>query len=159
MSTCHWCTSNEGHMSKVKVNFITLYSIDTHFDARTTDSFWKHCEKRGNNEQFLFFPQCFLLNLITVSPFVHIFDIIHLFAIELEEPKIGISDKGLTLTFNPIHTMTPFDAPGKQAFLKTLWKKEKLLVQAISPFPKMFSTLSKTEIINFAVFKVPIVAS
>ena len=26
------------------------------------------------------------------------------------------------------HTMTPFDAPGKQAFLKTLWVKEKLLV-------------------------------
>ena len=24
--------------------------------------------------------------------------------------------------------MTPFDAPGKQAFLKTLWEKEKLLV-------------------------------
>ena len=26
------------------------------------------------------------------------------------------------------HTMTPFDAPGKQAFLKTLWEKKKLLV-------------------------------
>ena len=26
------------------------------------------------------------------------------------------------------HTMTPFDAPGKQAFLKTLWEKEKLFV-------------------------------
>ena len=24
------------------------------------------------------------------------------------------------------HTMTPFEAPGKQAFLKTLWEKEKL---------------------------------
>ena len=24
--------------------------------------------------------------------------------------------------------MTPFDAPGKQDFLKTLWEKEKLLV-------------------------------
>ena len=24
--------------------------------------------------------------------------------------------------------MTPFDAPGNQAFLKTLWEKEKLLV-------------------------------
>ena len=24
--------------------------------------------------------------------------------------------------------MTPFDTPGKQAFLKTLWEKEKLLV-------------------------------
>ena len=42
-------------------------------------------------EQFLLFPQCFLLNQITVSPFVHIFDIIiSLFAAELEEPKIAL---------------------------------------------------------------------
>ena len=46
-------------------------------------------------EQFLLFPQCFLLNQITVSPFVHIFDIISLLAAEFEEPKIGILDKGL----------------------------------------------------------------
>ena len=32
---------------------------------------------------------------IVVSPFVHIFDILSLFAAELEEPKIGISGKGL----------------------------------------------------------------
>ena len=51
-------------------------------------------------------------------------DIISLFAAELEEPKIGISGKGLTHS----HTMTPFDAPGKQTFLKILWEKEKLLV-------------------------------
>ena len=43
-------------------------------------------------EQFLFFPQCFLLNQIIVSPFVHIFDIMSLFAAELEESKIGIWD-------------------------------------------------------------------
>ena len=45
-------------------------------------------------EQFLLFPQCFLINQRTVSPFVHIFDIISLFAAELEKPKIGISGKG-----------------------------------------------------------------
>ena len=50
----------------------------------------------GRNEQFLLFPQCFLLNQIIVSPFVHIFDIISLFAAEFKEPKIGISGKGLT---------------------------------------------------------------
>ena len=44
----------------------------------------------AHNEQFLLFPQCFSLNQITVSPFVHIFDTISLFAIELEEPKIGL---------------------------------------------------------------------
>ena len=50
----------------------------------------------ARNEQFLLFLQWFLLNQIIVSPFVHIFDIISLFADELEEPKIGISGKGLT---------------------------------------------------------------
>ena len=34
--------------------------------------------------------------------------------------------------------MTPFDGSGKEAFLKTLWEKEKWLVQAISSFPAMF---------------------
>ena len=69
------------------------------------------------------------------TPFVHIFDIIFLFAVELEEPKIDISVEGLIMMMPdhislfpdlPIeigiavlthsHTMTPFDAPGKQAF-------------------------------------------
>ena len=39
----------------------------------------------------------FLLKRITVSPFVHIFDIISLFAAEFEEPKIGLLGNGLTL--------------------------------------------------------------
>ena len=42
------------------------------------------------DEQFLLLPQCFLINLIIVCPFAHIFDIISLFAAELEDPKIGI---------------------------------------------------------------------
>ena len=46
-------------------------------------------------EQFLLLPQCFLLNGIYVSSFVHIFVIISFLAAELEEPKIGISGKGL----------------------------------------------------------------
>ena len=50
----------------------------------------------ARNEQFLLFPQRFRLIQITVSPFVHISDIISLFAAELEEPKNGISGKGLT---------------------------------------------------------------
>ena len=49
----------------------------------------------ARNEQFLLFLQCFLLYQISVSPFVHIFNIISLFAVELEESKIGISGKGL----------------------------------------------------------------
>ena len=54
----------------------------------------------ARNEQFLLFPQCFQLNQVTISPFVHIFDIISLFAIELEEPIIGITDKGLKVVNN-----------------------------------------------------------
>ena len=76
---------------------LTLYSIDTHFDTSTTDAF-ENIVGKGEialNEQFLLLPQCFLLNQIIVSPFVHIFDIISLFAAELEKPKIGISGKGL----------------------------------------------------------------
>ena len=39
-------------------------------------------------EQFLLFPQCFLLNQIIVSPFVHVFEVISIFFAELEEPKM-----------------------------------------------------------------------
>ena len=45
-------------------------------------------EEIALSEQFLLFQQCFLLNH-NCTPFVHIFDIISLFAAELEEPKIG----------------------------------------------------------------------
>ena len=64
------------------------------------------------NEQFLLFPQCFLLNQIIVSPFLHIFDIISLFAAEMEEPKIIISGKGLTLC----HAIQLFNDPKRKGF-------------------------------------------
>ena len=51
----------------------------------------------ARDEQILLFPQYFQLNQITVYPFVHIFDIISLFAVELEEPRIGILGKELIL--------------------------------------------------------------
>ena len=72
---------------------LTLYSIDTHFDASTSDSFRKHCGKEeiARNEQFLLFPQCFLINHEIKSPFVNIYDIvISLFVAELEESKTGM---------------------------------------------------------------------
>ena len=64
-------------------------------------------EEVARNEQFLLFPPCFLLNKIVVSSFVHIFDIISLFAAEMEKPKIGIRGKGL----NPNHTIPTFIDP------------------------------------------------
>ena len=60
---------------------LTLYTIDTHFDASTTDSFFENImgnEEIACNKQFLIFPQCFLLNQIIVSSFVHIFYLIYL---------------------------------------------------------------------------------
>ena len=51
--------------------------------------------ENADNEQFLPFPQCFQLNQITAYPFVHIFNIVSLFAVEVKEPKIAISGKGL----------------------------------------------------------------
>ena len=41
-------------------------------------------EEIAHNEQFLLFPQCFLLNQVIVSQFVHIFDIIS-FSAEFEK--------------------------------------------------------------------------
>ena len=74
------------------VTNLTLYSIDTHFDASTRDSFENIVEKEeiARNKQFFLFPQCFLFNQVIVSPFIHVLDIISLFADEFEEPKIGI---------------------------------------------------------------------
>ena len=76
---------------------LTLYSIDTHFNASTTESFWKHCgkEKIARNEQFLLIPQCFLLYQKLVSPSVNIYDIISLFAAESGESKTWMWGKRL----------------------------------------------------------------
>ena len=52
-------------------------------------------EEIARDEQFLLFPQCFLLSQKIVFPFVNIYDIISLFAAELEEPKTGMRGKGL----------------------------------------------------------------
>ena len=55
-------------------------------------------EEIARNEQFLLFPLCFLLNQRILSPLVNSYDIISLFAVELEEPKIGMGGKGLKQT-------------------------------------------------------------
>ena len=52
-------------------------------------------EEIAHNEQFLLFPQCFLLNQKIISPLLNNYDIISVFAAELEELKIGIRGKGL----------------------------------------------------------------
>ena len=86
-------------MCQAEVKFlIGLYSINTRFNTSTTDCFENIVAKGeiARDEQFLLFPQYFLLKWIIVSPFVHILAIISLFAAELEERKICISGNGLT---------------------------------------------------------------
>ena len=56
---------NQASVSHLEVSNLTLHSTDTHFDASSTDSFLKNIvgkEEIACNEQFLLFPQCFLLN-------------------------------------------------------------------------------------------------
>ena len=66
--------------------------IDTHLTHQQQTTFENIVGKGeiARNEQFLLFPQCFLLNQRTVSPFVYISDIISSFAAEFEESKICI---------------------------------------------------------------------
>ena len=67
-------------------------------------------EEIAHNEQFLLFPQGFLLKQKIVSLFVHIFDIISLSAAELEEPKTGISGKGLRYLTTKVCNGVPWKA-------------------------------------------------
>ena len=48
--------------------------------------------------------------------------------------------------------MTTFDVSGKQAFSKHCGKRRKCWKPAFSPFPTMFSALSKTKIIIYVTF-------
>ena len=71
---------------------LTFYSIDTHLTHRQQTPFENIVRKEeiARHEQFLLFPQCFLLNQKIKSPFLNIYGIISLFAAELEERKIGV---------------------------------------------------------------------
>ena len=59
----------------------------------------------ARNEQFLLFPHCFLLNQIIESPFVHIFDIVSLFAAELEKLNLAYQVKGYVLLLNSSYSL------------------------------------------------------
>ena len=110
-------------------------------------------EEIARNEQFLLFSQCFLLNQIMVSQFVHIFDIISYFATELGEPKIGISGKELINdkisdlpklkafaedTSNETQNLEICVLKGR----KHCGKRRKCRLQAFSPFPYKASKTS-----------------
>ena len=81
-------------MHQQQTAFVTIVGKGE-IDRKHYGKMWRNC----CNEQFLLFPQCFLLNQIIVSPFVYIFDIISLFAAEFEESKIDISGEGLRIFY------------------------------------------------------------
>ena len=76
-----------GNFSFVLV--LTLYFIDTHQQQTAFENILGK-EEIACSEQFLLFPSMFSTHQKILSPFVNIFDIISLFAAELEEPKIGM---------------------------------------------------------------------
>ena len=58
------------------------------------------------------FSHVFYSNQIIVSPFVNIFDIVSLFAAEFEEPKVGISGKGImNVMLSLCHTVWSINNP------------------------------------------------
>ena len=129
---------------------LTLYSIDTHFNTSTTDSFFKHCGKEeiSRNEQFLLFQQCFLLSQKILSPFNNIYDIIIIFiAAGLEESEIGIWGKGLTL----LHTFRFLTTLNMKALENTAGKGENAGNQHFLLFPQCFILYQrKTSIFSFS---------
>ena len=101
LSSCFNNNQTETQVSPTKCpvgpNSLTLYSLDTHLTHQQQTALEGMMGKGeiARYEQFLLFTQCFQLNQKIVSLFVYIFDIVSLFAVELEEPKNGISGRGL----------------------------------------------------------------
>ena len=99
-------------------------------------------DKIARNKQFLLFSQCFLLNQIIVFPFIHIFDLISLFAAE-----IGKSGKELTLYY----TIPTFNDPEKESLRKHCRYQHFLLFpQCFQLFAKQISIFSATFFLSSA---------
>ena len=77
-------------------DMITLYSIDTHFDTSKTNSFENIVGKEeiARKEQFLLFPQSFLLNQVIVSSFVQILTSYLYLLLNRKSPKLPYEVKG-----------------------------------------------------------------
>ena len=76
------------HLDKIRIVFSLLHRYS--FQQQRVFENIVQKQEIARKEQFLIFPQCFLLDQKIVSPFVHIFDVVSVFAAELEAPKIGM---------------------------------------------------------------------
>ena len=98
----------------------------------------------ARSEQFLLFPQCFLLKQIIVFPFLHIFAIISLCAAELEEPRIGIRGKGLTQVQPFLKQALVFTCLQYKSFENTVGKEEIACNEQFLLFPQCFVPVWRT---------------
>ena len=57
-------------------------------------------------------------------------------ALKFGQPHSSVQQSYFCASLTHSHTMTPIDASGKQALLKTLWEKEKLLVTSNFSFSR-----------------------
>ena len=95
------------------------------------------CTKSG------FSPEKEIMLITNISSFSHnVFN--RLLFLGRKRLKVGICSKGLTLYY----TIPTF----KEAFSNQCWKRRKCWYQAFSPFPTIFSTLSRREIVILITF-------
>ena len=104
----------------------------------------------AHTEQFLLFQQCCLLVWRTFCHFLQTCNCCLQNSFGLEDSKVCHWEKVKRLTL--YHTIPPFNNPKKKGFGKHCGKRRKCWLPAFSPFPTMFSTLSKTENSHFSNF-------
>ena len=119
------------------------------------DTLWRkafeNMKRKGENAGYqLFFP-CSHYVILPVKDRSHHLSFINFVVytcFQLVEYKILSFGKGLTHS----HTMTPFDASGKEAFGKHCGKWRNCLYKQFLLFPQCFLSQSKTDIIIFVTF-------
>ena len=104
----------------------------------------------AHTEQFLLFQQCCLLVWRTFCHFLQTCNCCLQTLSDWKILKFVIWEKVKRLTL--YHTIPPFNNPKEEGFGKHCGKRRKCWLPAFSPFPTMFSTLSKTEILILATF-------
>ena len=99
----------------------------------------------ARDEQFLPFPNSVFYPLKNFLPCSSNSKLLSANSFRLEESKNLLFGKRLTLH----HTITTFNDPDREALLKTLWEKEKMLVTSISSFSHNVLQPSKKQTSNF----------
>ena len=146
------------------IKVLALFSIDTHFDASTTDSFWKHCGKQKNCSlrAISLFPAVFLTQSDICIPICSYFWH-HIFICCWNGRALNwpIRKRVNTWCFNPFPDKPWFLRVCSTSLLKTLWEKEKLLVTSnfsfshsvFYPLVELFVIFIPFQIVVFKLFQ------